>query len=59
MAPSHITLKRCKEALETIPRLRVFLIDSLRDEVRDSSEPCGINEVKVRRGQIVRERATY
>jgi len=30
MAPGHITLKWCKEALETVPRLRVFLIDGLR-----------------------------
>lgn len=55
MAPGHITLKWCKEALETIPRLRVFLIDGLRDNVRDSRTPCGVNEVKLRRGQIVRE----
>jgi hypothetical protein len=55
MAPGHITLKWCKEALQTIPRLRVFLIDGLRDRVRDSSTPCGVNEVKLRRGQIVRE----
>jgi hypothetical protein len=55
MAPGHITLKWCKEALETIPRLRVFLIDGLRDRVRDKSAPCGVNEVKLRRGQIVRE----
>jgi len=55
MAPGHITLKWCKEALETIPRLRVFLIDGLRDRVRDSSAPCGVNEVRLRRGQIVRE----
>ena len=55
MAPGHVTLKWCKEALETIPRLRVFLIDGLRDRVRDSSAPCGVNEVKLRRGQIVRE----
>src|ERR1700730_16194628 len=55
MAPGHITLKWCKEALETIPRLRVFLIDGLRDRVRNSSTPCGVNEVKLRRGQIVRE----
>jgi superfamily II DNA or RNA helicase len=55
MAPGHITLKWCKEALETIPRLRVFLIDGLRDRVRDSSVPCGVNEVRLRRGQIVRE----
>ena len=55
MAPGHITLKWCKEALETIPRLRVFLIDGLRDRTRDSSAPCGVNEVRLRRGQIVRE----
>ena len=55
MAPGHITLKWCKEALETIPRQRVFLIDGLRDQVRDSNTPCGINELKLRRGQIVRE----
>jgi hypothetical protein len=54
MAPGHITLKWCKEALETIPRLRVFLIDGLRDRVRDGA-PCGVNEVRLRRGQIVRE----
>jgi hypothetical protein len=54
MAPGHITLKWCKEALQTIPRLRVFLIDGLRDRVRDSV-PCGVNEVRLRRGQIVRE----
>ena len=55
MAPGHVTLKWCKEALETIPRLRVFLIDGLRDRVRDTSTPSGVNEVKLRRGQIVRE----
>jgi hypothetical protein len=55
MAPGHITLKWCKEALQTIPRLRVFLIDGLRDRVRDGSTPSGVNEVKLRRGQIVRE----
>jgi len=55
MAPGHITLKWCKEAIETIPRVRVFLIDGLRDRARDSSTPCGVNEVKLRRGQIVRE----
>src|SRR5260370_30790584 len=55
MAPGHITLKWCKEALETIPRLRVFLIDGLRDRARDSCTPCGVNEVKLRLGQIVRE----
>lgn len=54
MAPGHITLKWCKEAIQTIPRLRVFLIDGLRDGVRNGA-PCGVNEVRLRRGQIVRE----
>jgi hypothetical protein len=54
MAPGHITLKWCKEAFETITRLRVFLIDGLRDRVRDGA-PSGVNEVRLRRGQIVRE----
>jgi hypothetical protein len=55
MAPGHITLKWCKGALETIPRLRVFLIDGLRDRIHDGSAPCGVNEVRLRHGQIVRE----
>ncbi len=55
MAPGHITLKWCKEALETIQGLRVFLIDGLRDRIRDSTAPCGVNEVRLRRGQVVRE----
>src|SRR5437868_862776 len=54
MAPGHITLKWCKEALQTIPRLRVFLIDGLRDRVRNGA-PSGINEVRLRCGQVVRE----
>jgi superfamily II DNA or RNA helicase len=54
MSPGHITLKWCKEAIETIPRLRVFLIDGLRDRVRDG-KTCGVNEVRLRCGQIVRE----
>jgi len=37
MAPGHITLKWCKEALETVPRLRVFLIDGLRDRIRTTA----------------------
>ena len=49
-----MNVKWCKEALQTIPRLRVFLIDGLRDRVREST-PCGVNEVKLRRGQIIRE----
>ena len=51
MAPGHITLKWCKEALQTMPRLRVFLIDALRDRVREGT-PCGVNEVKLRHGKL-------
>ena len=53
MAPSHLTLKWCREALRTVPRLRVFLIDGLRDA--RSTSPNGIHEVKLRNGRIVRE----
>jgi hypothetical protein len=31
MAPPHLTMKWCREALQTIPRLRVFLVDGLRN----------------------------
>jgi hypothetical protein len=55
MAPGYITIEWCKEALETISRLRVFLIDGLRDGDRDTLTPCGINEVTLRLEQIVRE----
>ena len=54
MAPPHLCLKWAKEAIQTIPRLRVFLIDGLRDRARDGI-PHGVNEVKLRHGQIVRE----
>ena len=53
MAPGHVTLKWCKEALQTIPRLRVFLIDGLRDRIRNGT--AGVNEVRLRHGQIVGE----
>ncbi|MGH9446631.1 MAG: hypothetical protein ACRD3O_13000, partial [Terriglobia bacterium] len=53
MVPSHLTLKWCREAILTIPRLRVFLIDGLRDA--NSKSPNGIHEVKLRNGRIVRE----
>ena len=54
MAPPHLCLKWAKEAIQTIPRLRVFLIDGLRDRAR-GGVPNGVNEVRLRHGQIVRE----
>ncbi len=53
LVPSHLTVKWCREAVETIPRIRVFLIDGLRDA--NSTSRNGIHEVKLRHGRVVRE----
>jgi hypothetical protein len=54
MVPGHLTAKMARETFQTLPRVRVFFIDALRDGARNGS-PCGINEVKLRHGKIVRE----
>ena len=54
MAPGHVTEKWCREALLTLPRVRVFIIDSLRNAANGLSRH-GVNEVKLRNGRIVRE----
>jgi len=54
MVPGHLTAKMAREAFQTLPRVRVFFIDALRDGAQNGS-PGGINEVKLRRGKIVRE----
>jgi len=54
MAPGHVTEKWCREALLTLPRVRVFMIDSLRNATNGASRH-GVNEVKLRNGRIVRE----
>ena len=54
MVPGHLTAKMARETFQTLPQVRVFFIDALRDRVRDGS-PCGVNEVKLRHGKIVRE----
>ena len=54
MAPGHVTEKWCREALLTLPRVRVFMIDSLRNATNGLSRH-GVNEVKLRNGRIVRE----
>lgn len=53
MVPPHIVNKWAREAIRTIPRLRVFFIDGFRDSV--SKSPNGIHEVKLRHGRIVRD----
>jgi superfamily II DNA or RNA helicase len=54
MVPPHLVEKWAREALRTVPGIRVFLIDDMRNG-GDERSPHGINEVRLRRGMIVRE----
>ena len=54
MVPPHLVEKWAREALLTIPGIRVFLIDDMRNG-GDGTAPHGVNEVRLRRGAMVRE----
>ena len=54
MCPPHLVNKIAREAFVTLPRVRVFFIEGIRD-VNGSDAPAGVNEVKLRHGQIVRD----
>ena len=54
MVPPHLVEKWAREAFLTIPGLRVFLIDDLRNG-GDENKSHGVNEVRLRQGRIVRE----
>ncbi len=54
LCPPHLVNKVAREGLLTLPRVRVFFIEGIRDR-NNSEAPSGVNEVKLRRGQIVRE----
>src|SRR5712671_3738208 len=54
MVPPHLVEKWAREAFLTLPRLRVFLIDDLRNG-GDENRSHGVNEVRLRKGRIVRE----
>ncbi|HLH36432.1 MAG TPA: DEAD/DEAH box helicase [Alloacidobacterium sp.] len=54
MCPSHITQKWAREALLTIPRARVFLIEDMRNG-GDRNRPHGVCEVKLNKGKTVYE----
>jgi len=54
MVPPHLVAKWAREALLTLPGIRVFLIDDLRNG-GDGSTPHGVNEVRLKQGRIVRE----
>ena len=54
MVPPQLVEKWCREAMLTLPRLRVFIIDGLRTPTPSNSHH-GVNEVKLRNKRIVRE----
>jgi len=54
MAPPHLVEKWARETFLTLPQVRVFLFDDMRNG-GDPTQPHGINEVRLRRGEIVRE----
>lgn len=54
MSPPHLVEKWARETFLTIPKVRVFVIDDMRNG-GNPREPHGVNEVRFRRGEIVRE----
>ena len=54
MAPPHLVLKWGRETIQTLPNVRVFLIEDMRNG-GNPREPHGIHEARLRRGEIVRE----
>jgi superfamily II DNA or RNA helicase len=54
MVPPHLVEKWAREAFLTLPAVRVFLIDDLRNG-GDENKAHGVNEVRLRNGRIVRE----
>src|SRR5580698_8841226 len=54
MAPPHLVEKWARETFLTLPHVRVFLVDDMRNG-GNPKEPHGVNEVRLRRGEIVRE----
>lgn len=54
MVPPHLVSKWAREAFLTLPQIRVFLIDDLRNGGATSAAH-GINEVRLRGNRIVRD----
>src|SRR5262245_7776545 len=54
MAPPQLVEKWCREAILTLPGIRVFIIDGCRNGLA-SNGFAGVNEVRLRHGRIVRE----
>jgi len=54
MCPSHIAKKWAREAIKTIPSVRTFLVEDMRNG-GDPKQPHGVCEVRLRKGRIVYE----
>lgn len=54
MVPPHLVEKWAREAFLTLPGIRVFLVDDLRNG-GDQTKAHGVNEVRLRHGRMVRE----
>lgn len=54
MVPPHLVEKWAREAFLTLPGVRIFLIDDLRNG-GDENKSHGVNEVRFRHGRVVRE----
>ena len=54
MVPPHLVEKWARETFLTVPGIRVFLIDDLRNG-GDENKSHGVNEVRLRQGRVVRE----
>jgi superfamily II DNA or RNA helicase len=54
MVPPHLVEKWAREAIQTIPGIRVFMVDDIRNG-GDPKTPHGVNEVKLQGKRIVRK----
>ena len=54
MVPPHLVEKWAREAFLTLPGVRVFIIDDLRNG-GDENKYHGVNEVRLRHGRTIRE----
>jgi len=54
MVPPQLVEKTCRECALTLPGVRIFIIDGLRNGV-SSNGYTGVNEVRFRNGRIIRE----
>ena len=54
MVPPQLVEKTCRECAVTLPGVRIFIIDGLRNGV-SSNGYTGVNEVRFRNGKILRE----